>query len=88
MLGRYDEVFEFFTKTVYNRSCINPISASICLIVADKLGKLNEFNDLLTFKTENKNFNIILSYIRSKDKNLLKDLSEVPYYSKIKRILE
>ena len=87
MLGRYEEIINFFTTTVYNRECINPISASMCLIVADKVGKLEEFNDLLSYETENKNFNIILSYIKTKDRKILNNLSNVPYYMKIKEIL-
>lgn len=87
MLGRYEEIINFFTMTVYNRECINPISASMCLIVADKVGKLEEFYDLLSYETENKNFNIILSYIKTKDRKILNNLSNVPYYIKIKEIL-
>ena len=60
---------------------------AICLIAADRLGVIDQFEDILSFESKNINFNIIKKYIKSKYKKTLDELISFPYYVKIKELL-
>ena len=87
MLGRYEKIINFVNIIIFDRSCLSPISAAICLIAADMAGKLEQFDDILSMKFDNVNFNIIVEYIKTKDKKILDNIIEFPYYIKIKKLL-
>lgn len=87
MLGRFEEILDFVNIIIFDRRCMSPLSVVICLISADRLGVLNQFDDLMNLESGNVNFNIIKEYIVKKDKKILNNLINFPYYIKIKELL-
>lgn len=87
MLGRYQEIINFVDIIIFDYNCLNAMSASICLIAADNVGELEHFDNLLSKDYDDINYNIIVSYLKTKDKKILEGLIMFPYSKKIKEVL-
>ena len=79
MLGRYEEIINFVDIVIFDYRYLNDLSAIICVIAADKIGKIDRFDQLLNMTFEDKNFEIIKHYLKSKDKTVLAKLVNYPY---------
>lgn len=79
MLGRYDEIVNFIDIIIFDYRYLNDLSAVICVVAADKVGKLEHIQELFDMTFEDVNFKIITKYIKSRDKKLLNELVIYPY---------
>ena len=84
MLERYDEIITFIEIVIFDYGCLNDLAASICVLAASKVGKLERIYKLMDLTFEDVNFDIIKRYVKIGDKRLLDNLVLYPYIKIIK----
>ena len=84
MLERYDEIITFIEIVIFDYGCLNDLAASICVLAASKVGKLERIYKLMDLTFEDVNFDIIKKYVKIGDKRLLDNLVLYPYIKIIK----
>ena len=74
MLGRYEEVIEFYNVIVLNEEFLRETSIIIIILSAFKANKMNQVKSLIEKNKESKNINLFLKAIESISANSKNDL--------------
>ena len=87
MLERYDEIILFLNNVIFEKQYLNPISAIICMMTAQKVGNTDVFNELMKLEFVSDTFIIVKEFYETKDKKVLDKLKLRPYPNMIKQKL-
>lgn len=78
MIERYDDVVECYSNILFKIEKLNWVSASICVLSAFKLNKLEGVQFIINNFKEDENFKLIIKYIQTNDKSNLSNLKQTP----------
>ena len=78
MIERYDDVVECYSNILFKIEKLNWVSASICVLSAFKLNKLDGVQFIIDNFKEDENFKLIMKYIQTNDKSNLTNLKQTP----------
>ena len=78
MIERYDDIVDCYSNILFKFEKLNWVSASICVLSAFKLNKLNGAQFIIDNFKEDENFKLIMKYIQTNDKSNLTNLKQTP----------